>query len=54
MGYQESTPVLVQHGRVLSHRGISWERFCERVNEGRRLPKPDAPVGQKITNHENN
>jgi hypothetical protein len=53
IGYCGKTPVLVYQGVVLSHRGITWNRFCERISEGRPIPKPSASIEQKIAKSEN-
>lgn len=32
LGYTGSARVMVQDGRVISHRQITWEDFCERLH----------------------
>jgi hypothetical protein len=53
IGYTGKTPVLVKDGIVLSHRGISWARFRERVLQGRPLPKGTSLVEQNLAKRPN-
>lgn len=34
LGYTGDKPVIVQEGKVISHRQVCWVRFCEKLRGG--------------------
>lgn len=36
LGYSGIKSVLVRDGRVISHRGVRWDKFCDDCRKGKR------------------
>jgi hypothetical protein len=51
IGYQGKKNVIIQDGKVVSHKDIEWDTFCARLREQSPPACEDAKVLASITHH---